>query len=1050
MSVPKIQNSVNAGEISPALFGRTDLDKYSKGTSTLRNMFASYRGGASSRAGTKFVGQCKQDESLGPPINIPFQFSVTEGIVLEFGEQYLRFVIAGAYVTETPVAITAITQAAPGVVSVTNSWANGDWVYVAGVEGMVQVDGRIFIVDNRTSGSITLINPLTGQAVDTSAYGAYVSGGTAARIYTLDTPYATDDIPMIKWAQSADVMSLTHPDYPPYDLARIANDNWTLTKTVFSNVIAAPSSMTASTTTTSTTSNTYYQYCATAVSAANGQESVSSPVTILESDDIALVAGTHTLNCAPVTGSGSYNFYRGPLSFSSQPVGGAIFGYIGTSLGPAFQDSNIEPDYSTSPPLHADPFATSAVLAVNMTNYGSGYDTSGTTMSVTSGAGTGFAGLPIVVNGEIQWVFIQDTGEGYSSSDTVNFFGGGSGATADLTVGPATGTYPGVVAYFQQRRIYSNTNNNPDTYFASQPGDFKNFDRSIPSKDDDAITGSPWSQQVNGIQWMINMPGGLVLLTGLGAWQLNGGGGTTTIALTPSNQVATPQAYNGVSPLVRPITINYDILYVQEKGSIVRDLSYNFFVNIYTGTDMTVLSNHLFDGHTILRWDWAEEPYKLIWAIRDDGVLLCMTYLKEQDVYAWSRHDTNGLFQSVCCVSEPPVNAAYFVVRRLIQNGGNPVWAYFQERLDDRIWPDVTQCWCVDAGLSYPSNELDATLTFATATGTPTLDQPELLYGGVNYSATTYARIDDPTGTGAVMSLTIVGGIITAASVGGTLTGYTDPTVVVIDPTGVGNGGIIRLAVNYVNEVVASFGVFSNSPGLGAEDDVITGGGATATVAQYNSPTSLTVYMLRPVTKIILNDPYDTPVPLTAGNWAIINPISTVYGLNHLEGMTVSILADGNPVTPQVVENGSIVLPQAASSIVIGLGFTAQLQTLYLDFPAPVTVQGRRKRVFNVVLRLEDTGGPFQIGTNQPDASVQPNDANVPWTEAGGMSDVGVPFPNQSPLQPFALFTGDIFVNVGAQLGSDKGQVAVQQTNPLPLNLLALIPWTQIGDQASQ
>jgi hypothetical protein len=161
---------------------------------------------------------------------------------------------------------------------------------------------------------------------------------------------------------------------------------------------------------------------------------------------------------------------------------------------------------------------------------------------------------------------------------------------------------------------------------------------------------------------MVPMPGGMVVLTGGGAWQLNGGGGTA--AITPIDQQATAQAYNGISPIVKAIPINYDILYVQRKGSIVRDLNYNFYTNIYTGQDLTVMSSHLFTGFTIERWAWAEEPYKLIWAVRDDGDLVSLTFMKEQDIWAWARHDTNGLFESVAVVTEPPVDAPYFITKR--------------------------------------------------------------------------------------------------------------------------------------------------------------------------------------------------------------------------------------------------------------------------------------------------------------------------------------------------------------------------------------------------
>lgn len=968
MSIPKIQTALSAGEISPDLYGRVDLDKYARGCSTLRNFFVSYRGGASSRAGTKFVGQCKQPASSYPPVLIPFQFSVNQGIIIEAGQGYFRFAIDGAYVLETAKTITGITNANPGIITVSNNFADGDGIFIAGVDGITGLNGRTFIVANRTSGTITLQDPLTGADISTVSLGVYTGGGTAARIYTLATPYVASDLPLLKWAQSADVMSLTHPSYPPYDLERIADDNWTLTQTTFATGIGAPTTCSLFPNVSPGTASFYYDYVATAVSA-SGEESTASAVGECFIVNISSQAGTINATCTAVPGAVSYNFYRAIETYAAPPLPGSlsIFGYVGNSLTNAFSDSNITPDFTKVPPVHNNPF-------------------------------------------------------------------------------PGANAYPGCVSYFQERRFYANTNNNPDTYYASQPGAFTNMDSSIPVSDSDAITGTPWSQQVNGIQWMINMPGGLVILTGSGAWQLSGGGGglSTSSAITPSNQVATPQAYNGVSPIIRPITINYDVLYVQEKGSKVRDLSYNFFVNIYTGTDMTVLSNHLFDNHTIVRWDWAEEPYKLVWAIRDDGILLCLTYLKEQDVYAWSRHDTNGLFQSVAVISEPPVNAPYFVVKRLIQNDGNPVWAYYLERMDNRLWNTIDDAWCVDCGLSYPQNEPSATLSASSAAGVPTLNQPTVLYGGANYGSQTYAQIIDATGTGANIALTISGGVITAAAVSGTLTGYTAPVIQVTDPSGLGGGAKISITVNNVSTLTASSGVFTGQPGFGAVGDVVNMGNGLMSVASRNSSASLTVNVLRPITQTVPNDPLNTPVPAIAGDWSIVNPVSTVSGLNHLEGMQVSCLADGVVVEPQTVANGSIILPEAAGNIVVGLGYTCQVQTLYLNIPGPVTDQGRRKTIYNVVARVSSTAGPFEIGTNQPDSSTQPGGAVVPWSN---MSPVETPIVQQTPLQPFGLFTGDIFTDVFDQVGGDKGQVAIQQTKPLPMNLLAVIPWAEVGDQ---
>ena len=102
MSVSQIAQSFNAGEISPELYGEVDLKKIGSAATTLRNMIVCYRGSALSRGGLAFVGRCKQILPAAPPRPIPFQFSITQGYVLEFGDKYMRVYQDGAQVQVTP------------------------------------------------------------------------------------------------------------------------------------------------------------------------------------------------------------------------------------------------------------------------------------------------------------------------------------------------------------------------------------------------------------------------------------------------------------------------------------------------------------------------------------------------------------------------------------------------------------------------------------------------------------------------------------------------------------------------------------------------------------------------------------------------------------------------------------------------------------------------------------------------------------------------------------------------------------------------------------
>lgn len=976
MSAPWINPAFVAGEIAPALFGHVDLAKLHVAASTMRNMFVNYKGGAYSRGGTAFVARSKQPGTSSPPRLIAFKFSITQSFCLEFGNQYMRVFSNGAPVVEAPFNISAATKANPCQITATgNNFATGDWVTISGVGGMTQLNGKTFIATVVSSGSTFTLADLNGNPINSSAYGTYTSGGTVSRIYTLATPWLDSDLFALKFAQSADVMSLVHPSYPPYDLARVSDTNWTVTATTFSSPISAPSNCTAtatvnpSGTSSPPTLPAAYAYMVTAVDTVTGAESVGSPrANVTNSVDMAVTAGSIIIDWSTVSGASSYNIYRAPTSYNTDPgdttnalpvPDGAPFGYIGTAFGSQFVDSNIVPDFSQVPPLHTNPFAPGRVLQINITAGGSAYTSA--SVSITSGTGSGFVGGPIIVGGAIVAVYIKDAGQGYLGTDTVVFSGTGTGATGTLSVGPQTGTYPGCVSYFQERRVYASSLNNPDTYWMSQPGAFQNFDSGIPVNDADAITGTPWSQQVNGIQSLVAMPGGLVTFTGLGAWNVVGSGGSALnpVAITPASQQAIPASFVGCAQYIAPITINYDILFVQSKGSEVRDLNYNLYFNFYTASDLTQLSSHLFLGYTINDWAWCEEPYKLLWAVRSDHSLLSLTYLKEQEVYGWARHDTLGLVYSVCSVIEPPVDALYLATARFPQDGVG--FHYYIERMDDRIWNQVESTWCVDCGLSLPLTVPDVGLSVSGISGTCTF--------------TTFASVFSPSSVGQV----------------------------------------IRVA------------------------------GGIATVASYISATAVTATYTKPATQFL---PGSTLVFANAGEWSISPLVTTVSGLDHLVGLAVTGLADGVLIPPVAVpSNGTITLPQPSSTAVVGLAFTAQLQTVYADPATQPTPQGRRKDITAATARIEASAW-ISAGTNQPDGSVQspPVLETTPWAVT--------PIPNQGATYittggatATELFTGDERVNLFATWRK-PGQVALQQTNPFPLSVLAIVPEGLEGDTA--
>jgi hypothetical protein len=923
----------------------------------------------------------------------------------------------------------------------------GDWIEISGVGGMTELNGGTFVVTKLSSTTYSLAD-VFGNNIDSTAYTAFTSGGIAERIYTLETIYDEVDLAFLKITQSADVMSIclvnqdTNVEYIPQDLARTTNSDWTFEPVVTTATVDAPTDLTG---VASSSGSTNYQYVVTSVDPKNGTESIASNIASISSAvNIAATAGSIQLSWTPVDGVSQYNVYKANPVFDFAIPAGVEFGFAGTAFGTQFVDSNIVADSSQVPPKHQNPFARGQIIGASPSMTGSGYTTA--TVAITTSTGSGAIIRAIVQSGGIAAYIVDNPGEDYATTDTAAVSGDGTGATLILNVGPETGTYPAVPTYFQERRGYGFTLNQPDTYFFSQPGSFKDFDTRIPTLASDAITGNPWAVQVNGIQAMLNRPGGLVVFTGREAWQLTGTGGSSLNPqpITPSTQQAQPQAFNGCHSHVPPVGIDNEILYVQAKGSIVRDLSYNYFANVYTGSDLTLNSSHLFTGYQIQEWGWAEEPFKILPAVRDDGTALCLTFVKPQEVAGWTRWDTNGSFVSTTVVTEVPVDAVYLATQRQPVQGS----AYMIERMDNRIWNSAEEAWCVDCGLRLGQPEPAATLNVSSATGAGTIPSITVTSGGTGYgSATTATVVDDDgegPGSGCTVALTIVAGVITAATpTGGT--GYTYPQIVVYDPSNSGSGAVLTAALLNSATAVATGGTPFTSGNVG---DVIRSGGGIMTITAFNSTTNVTVNITSPIVAITVDAAGNRrPLPQTSGNWTMTTPVTEVSELMHLAGLTVTGTYDGKAIPPTVVPpSGVITLPAAASAVTVGLGFVMQAQSPYFSVQGQ-SVEGHRKKVADVVVRVEASLG-FTVGTNQPDGSTfSPIQIAPVWEDMQPVEKATASFnraPYGSDVEP--LWTGDSkFIPVMSGFGV-PGQVCVQQALPFPLNLLAFIPDILPGD----
>ena len=220
----------------------------------------------------------------------------------------------------------------------------------------------------------------------------------------------------------------------------------------------------------------------------------------------------------------------------------------------------------------------------------------------------------------------------------------------------------------------------------------------------------------------------------------------------------------------------------------------------------------------------------------------------------------------------------------------------------------------------------------------------------------------------------------------------------------------------------ASAAIFS----AGDVGKILRVGGGIAEITGFNTTTQLIGDFVQDITEIIPNSD-DVPLVAASGDWSLTAEFTSFTGLQHLTGQTVQMLGDGNVFPAQeVAADGSVTFSQPVSKAIVGLGFQAQMQTLYLDTGEP-TIQGRRKKISALTTRVHQTRG-LKMGSDFDHLT----EYKMRTTQLMG--------------QPIALETGDqrIIMNPSWNI---YGQICIQQDYPLPATILGVIPEVTVGDK---
>lgn len=496
--------------------------------------------------------------------------------------------------------------------------------------------------------------------------------------------------------------------------------------------------------------------------------------------------------------------------------------------------------------------------------------------------------------------------------------------------------YPRCAAFYQQRLAWAGTDNKPQTVWLSKTGEPVNLDYSSPPRDADACEFTLDSDQVNVIRWMVPTQV-LMMGTSGGEWRISGtsGGG-----ITPTDVEARREGLHGSSN-VAPLAVGNVVLYIDRHGKRVRELVYNLDTDGYVSPDLLLLAEHMTRSYTIVDWAWQADPHSIAWAVRSDGVLLGLTYMRDNEVVAWHRHVTQGEVESVCVIPGDDRDEVWVSVKRTI-NGSTK---RFVELLEAEFDPagvasgedETVDAFFLDAGLTY-NNPI-------TMTAASTSSHVKVTCSGT-HSLSAGDRVQ------------IVG-----------VEGMTEL-----------NGNEYKVA---------------SSPGTAW-------------------------FKLNDLTGSAVNG--SAYSPYTAGG-EVRKRVSSLSGCKHLAGETVSVLGDGGVQADTVVaSDGTIELAVPAYVVHVGLPYTSILEPMLIEAgAADGTSQARLKAISELSVRVYQTVG-LKAGPDED-------------------SLYAMPFRSPSDLlgHPPALTSDDIDLTWSGGWDT-KARIVLQQTDPLPATVLAIIP----------
>jgi hypothetical protein len=966
-----VQASFSHGEVSPDLFGRVDLQAYGSGLRTSRNAFIKTEGAWCNRQGSQYIGNAVNTTTRGSVL-MPFVFSSTQSYVIEIGAGSAQVFSNGAVITTAGPAIASIAITLVAGVQTTfigavspHGLSVGQNVVISGNvgTGAYSLNGSWTVVSVTSSMDFTIVTGL-------GTSGAVTTPGNIGVPLVISTPYSVADLPNLRYTQSANTLTVVHPKYPPYELTRLSANSFQFIPGVYNNGPFIPTNTDGTTLVyASAQSGTVTLTSTAAIFNANHvgslfylQQQDVSPITPWQADLTLTLGGASPIGylvssnlknykCVAYTADGTNAIITGDVAPEQQY--GTVWDGIGTTgagttwqFGVAWQFTDfgygvvkitgftnsthvtavVQAVIPGQPALLPAMVVGGPVTAFGPFNFtGDGTTTTFGTLTATTSADPNqyyvtVGGLYVqppnytisAAAGNI--VFITPPANAapiavIQLGSAISAQRPGLYATSFWAFGAFSTVqgYPSTVSYFPDRLIFAGTPQQPVGVFASQTSQYHNFAVSNPVVNSDAFTVFLNSRQLNTISDLIPLQD-LIVGTANTLWRL--WPGQTGTALGPLSISAVPQAFVGETGNAAAVLYGDSMLYAIYGGRRIRDLIYQFQFDKYVGSELTAYARHLIPfGVQVLRMAYAPDPWGQLFVYLSNGAIITCTYVREQQMIAWSRWDTGpysaptkdypfgqptGTFEDICVVPENNSYALYVLANRTI----NGQTARYVERMSQWEWPTTLDYKFMDCSLTYD---------------------------GRNTSVNT---------------MTVTGGTTWLSGDTGTLTASGAAGWAGFQPTDVGLLNQIQLfdAAGKLSRVLIT---------------AVTS--STIASVRFIDPIPADLQAAPTLTWTFARTTFGGAQQLAGQLVACLIDSNAYAGTNGLPILTVGL-------------DGSVTLPNAGGVVTIGLQNLSDLETLALNQPGMETIRERAKGIPGLYLDVHYTRG-LLTGTDFKDMS---------------------------------------------------------------------------------